>query len=130
MEYHLEALSDCGSSECIPDSTEEWPGVAINDALIDRDTLKELIAAEERTRYGDLMVLPHESEDEFKILQKELSRELSGHRLGFGCQIAHEAAMSRLSINRYRLAVSANADRGLNAGGDGLPALVPLRQMH
>lgn len=84
------------------DQGEGLPEGELNEPLLDRDTAKKLIEAKERERHGVWPVLPHESEDDFKILRQELSDELADYRLSFGRQIAHEVAVARIYINRYR----------------------------
>jgi hypothetical protein len=54
-------------------------------------------------------MLPHESETNFRTLLKELSHEFASHQFGFGRYIAHEAAISRVNIERLRQALLANA---------------------
>ena len=82
------------------------------EALPEEEATKLLAERAERDRHG-IPPAAYESEADFKLLREELSQELAGYRLGFGCQIAHEAATSRQHINRNRRALRAIASLDL-----------------
>ena len=74
-----------------------------------QETETELAQIREQSQGLPAPVFPHESEADFEVLQRDLTQELAGPRLGFGRQIAFEAAISRWYITRYRQALVACA---------------------
>src|SRR5512145_328383 len=72
----------------------------------------DLPAQSNRAFFGVVPNLEHENEQDFVILRDEFAAESTADGLLFGHQIAHELAVERRNISRYRPASLAclNAD--------------------
>jgi hypothetical protein len=79
---------------------------------------------ERRAFFGVVPNLPHENEPDFLILRDEFAAELTADGLLFGHQIAHELAVARRNINRYRQASIACLD----ADSKARPHATPIKK--